>query len=366
MCNFRVMKRNTLLVILLNLFLTYNLDAQQKQQGKALLRFDNKTWDVGHIPENSAKLTHTFRFINTHTAPIAIEKVVTTCGCTVPSYSKKPVMPNKEGYISVTFDPKGRANKFSKTLQIICNGGKSMNHLRVTGFVEPVLNPDTDFPYSLAFGVSADQLVLSYSSIQQNAVPKIVEAKLYNYSAKQATLSYIIENTSGCIKVDMPKVIMPQSVIMVKAVAVASKGFYGSFKDRIVLYVNGERSQALEVYGTVIDDMRGVSMLNGPKLKISSHSFELGRVRGNSLLKRTVKFTNEGKRPLVIRRIECDEEVRTEIKKEIILSEGETREIDFMIFPKRNKVLRANVKIVNNDPKKAIQNILFTGEVVEL
>lgn len=359
MYNFRVMKRNTLLVLLLNLFLTYNLDAQQKRQGKGLLCFDNKTWDVGHIPENSAKQTHMFRFINTHTAPIAIEKVVTTCGCTVPSYSKKPVMPNKEGYISVTFDPKGRANKFSKTLQIICNGGKSMNHLRVTGFVEPVLNPDTDFPYSLAFGVSADQLVLSYGSIQQNAVPKIVEAKLYNYSAKQATLSYIIENMSGCIKVDMPKVIMPRSVATVKTVAVASKGFYGSFKDRIVFYVNGKPSQTLEVYGTVIDDLRGVSMLTGPKLAFHPRSFQLENIRKGEVRKQKARMVNEGKKPLNIRKVECPKGISADWGGKSVLKPGEATDIVFEIKPLRGKDGNATVKIVTNDPKNPVYPVSF-------
>ena len=42
---------------------------------------------------------------------------------------------------------------------------------------------------------------------------------------------------------------------VVRISAVAPKGFYGSFNDRIVLYVNGQRTQALEVYGTAVDDI---------------------------------------------------------------------------------------------------------------
>lgn len=334
-------------------------------QGKVLLRFDDNTWDVGHVFENEAKRAHTFHFINTHTAPIAIEKVIVTCGCTVPSYSKKPVMPNEKGYITVTFDPKGRANKFSKSLRVICNGGKSVNHLRVTGFVEPVLEPDADFPYPLAFGISADQLVLSYGTIQQNVTSKTVEARLYNYSMKQAALSYRIENRSGCLNVDIPKVIMPQSVVIVKATAVAPKGFYGSFNDRIVLYVNGQRTQALEVYSTAVDDMRGVSILNGPKLKLSAHTFELGKLKPDIQISRTVRITNQGKSPLAVRKLECEENISTDISKEIILKPGETQDLKFVITPRKGSRLKADVKLVSNDPKSPVRMIRFAGEVME-
>ena len=80
-------------------------------KGKTVLHFDNATWDFGRISETKGKVTHTFHFTNIHTSPIVIEEVVSTCGCAIPAYSKRPVMPGKTGAVTITFDPKGQTLK---------------------------------------------------------------------------------------------------------------------------------------------------------------------------------------------------------------------------------------------------------------
>lgn len=356
------MKRKIVFVFC-SLFLLGNLVAQQKQQKKSFLRFDNATWNVGCISENAAKQTHIFRFINVNAEPIAIERVVTTCGCMVASYTKSRINPQQEGFVKVTFDPRGRVNHFSKTLQIICGKGESVNYLRVTGFVEPVLDPETDFPYSLADAVSVNQLVLSFQNVQQQASPKILEAKLYNDSDKRVYLSYSITNKSGCVRVQMPKSMEPKSMATIRTIATIPPNFYGSFNDRIVLLVNGKRTEALEVYGTGIDDMRGVSLLNGPKLKLSTCSFELGQLEPGKRLTRKVELANTGKSPLIVRKLECGEDVVADVHKEMVLRPGETREIVFVVTPRKASRLKADVKLISNDPGSPVRMIRFTGIV---
>ncbi len=348
---------------LCGLFLLSNLVAQQKYQ--SFLRFDNTTWNVGRISENTNKQIYVFRFINVHTEAVVIEQVKTTCGCTVAAYTKRPIRPQERGTIQVTFNPQGLVNHFSKTLRVICGEGKSVNYLRITGFVETTFDPETDFPYSLAEGVSVSQLVLSLRNIQQNAMSKMIETQLYNQSNKRVSLSFLVENASGCIHVEMPKEIKAKGMEVVRISAVAPKGFYGSFNDRIVLYVNGQRTQALEVYGTAVDDMRGVSILNGPKLRLSAHTFELGKLKPDIQISRTVRITNQGKSPLAVRKLECEENISTDISKEIILKPGETQDLKFVITPRKGSRLKADVKLVSNDPKSPVRMIRFAGEVME-
>lgn len=59
----------------------------------------------------------------------------------------------------------------------------------------------------------------------------------------------------------MPKKIEAKDVATIRTVATIPRNYYGSFNDRIVLLVNGKRTEALEAYGTGVDDMRGVSLL---------------------------------------------------------------------------------------------------------
>ena len=358
------MKREIVFVFY-SLFLLGNLVAQQKRQTKSFLHFDNTTWNVGRISEDAAKRTHIFHFVNVHTEPIAIERVVSTCGCVVASYTKSRIAPQEKGFVQITFDPRGRMNHFSKSLQVICGKGKSVNYLRVTGFVEPVSDPETDFPYSLSDGISIGQLVLSYQNVQQNALPKVMETQLYNRSNKRVLLSFSIENESGCLQIEMPKEIAPKTMETIRIIATVPQNFYGSFNDRIILLINGKRTEAIEIYGTAIDDMRGVSILNGPKLKLSPSSFELGKLKPDIRLSRTVRLANEGKSPLIIHKLECGEDVVANVRKEIILKPGETKELVLVVAYKKGDRLKADVKLVSNDPKSPVRIIRFTGEVIE-
>jgi len=76
-------------LLLFGFVLLGNLIAQQTQNKCSFLHFDNTTWDVGHVSENMGKLTHNFCFVNNHSQSVTIERIVSTCGCVVASYTKK-------------------------------------------------------------------------------------------------------------------------------------------------------------------------------------------------------------------------------------------------------------------------------------
>lgn len=93
------------------------------------------THDFGEIAENAGKVTHVFRIKNSGKKPLAIIDVSASCGCTVTNWSKKPILPGKEGEVSVTFDPKGRPGAFSKSVTVVCSGMKKGFNLRIRGRV---------------------------------------------------------------------------------------------------------------------------------------------------------------------------------------------------------------------------------------
>lgn len=71
--------------------------------GAAKIAFDKEVHDYGTI-QQYADATCVFEFKNTGNQPLVITKVITSCGCTVPDYPKKPVMPGQTGQIQVTYD----------------------------------------------------------------------------------------------------------------------------------------------------------------------------------------------------------------------------------------------------------------------
>ena len=89
-------------------------------QGKApKMEFEQTTVDYGTIEQNADPL-RTFTFKNTGDAPLIITGARGSCGCTVPSYPKKPIAPGETAVIEVRYDTK-RVGAFRKSVRITTN-----------------------------------------------------------------------------------------------------------------------------------------------------------------------------------------------------------------------------------------------------
>jgi len=96
--------------------------------GVAEITFDTLFYDFGNLIEGE-KGAFTFKYKNTGTADLLIYDVYSTCGCTVPSFSKEPVSPGEEGKIEVLFDSANRSGLQNKTITLKLNtpaGEKSL------------------------------------------------------------------------------------------------------------------------------------------------------------------------------------------------------------------------------------------------
>ena len=88
--------------------------------------FTNITWldstvrNFGTIPEGQ-KLEVTFRFLNSGTKPLIIEKVQPSCGCTIAEQPDEPVLPGKEGVIKASFNSEGRLGINHKKMYVYAN-----------------------------------------------------------------------------------------------------------------------------------------------------------------------------------------------------------------------------------------------------
>ena len=68
-----------------------------------LIRLDERRWDVGRVPQNSA-FRHSFRLRNDGTAPLVIQKVETDCGCTAAMYRDTVIAPGASSALDLQFD----------------------------------------------------------------------------------------------------------------------------------------------------------------------------------------------------------------------------------------------------------------------
>ena len=102
-----------------------------------VLSFDSEEIDYGTIQQN-ADGVRIFKFTNTGKDPVVITQVKTSCGCTVPTYSKEPVLAGASGEIQIKYAT-NRIGKFTKTITIMSNASEPNKVIRIKG---EVLNPE--------------------------------------------------------------------------------------------------------------------------------------------------------------------------------------------------------------------------------
>jgi len=76
-----------------------------------------------------------FVYKNTGKNPLVINNVQATCGCTIPTWSKAPLLKGKKDKISVKYDS-NRVGAFSKQVTITSNAKNSPVIISITGVIE--------------------------------------------------------------------------------------------------------------------------------------------------------------------------------------------------------------------------------------
>ncbi|MDG5489930.1 DUF1573 domain-containing protein [Psychroserpens sp. SPM9] len=97
----------------------------------AVITFKTEVVDYGTIIQNSDG-TRAFTFTNTGDAPLLITNVKTSCGCTVPSYSKTPIQPGEQGELKIKYDTK-KLGAFTKTITVTSNAEGGNKILKIKG-----------------------------------------------------------------------------------------------------------------------------------------------------------------------------------------------------------------------------------------
>lgn len=105
-------------------------------QQKAVISAEQTSYDFGTIKEADGKVSHTFQIKNQGDNPLVITRVIASCGCTTPEWTKEPIAPGKTGDIKVTYDPAGRPGPFTKTISVYSNGKTGSFVLTIRGEVK--------------------------------------------------------------------------------------------------------------------------------------------------------------------------------------------------------------------------------------
>ena len=106
------------------------------------ITFETDVHDYGTIKQG-ADGNCEFKFKNTGKEPLIISNAKGSCGCTVPTYPKEPIMKGQTGVIKVHYDTK-RVGAFTKTVTLNSNAKTDTKTLTIKGVVEAVEEQPAD------------------------------------------------------------------------------------------------------------------------------------------------------------------------------------------------------------------------------
>ncbi len=113
--------------------MTFAQYANASDGPKPTMEFETEVIDYGTIKHNADGVRF-FKFTNTGAAPLEIESVKGSCGCTVPTKPEAPIMPGETGEIKVKYAT-NRIGRFTKTVTIVSNATDKPKVVRIKGEV---------------------------------------------------------------------------------------------------------------------------------------------------------------------------------------------------------------------------------------
>lgn len=110
----------------------------KEAQNKPLttIAFSETDYNFGDIKKGE-KVEHVYEVTNTGTNPLIISNVKPGCGCTVPDYTKEPILPGQKGKITLHFDSANFDGSVYKAADVYMNVEKAPVKLNFSANILP-------------------------------------------------------------------------------------------------------------------------------------------------------------------------------------------------------------------------------------
>ncbi len=350
----------------------YGLQAQNSSP----FSFETTTHDFGRVKEDGGKISYTFKFKNNGKQPIIIKNVESSCGCTTPDWSRTPVLPGKEGFVSAEYDPIGRPEAFDKQITVYNNVTAQPIVLEIKGDVVPKTKEVSDI---YRYKIGDIRLKTNHVAFARlfNTQTESQTVDIFNDSDKPITISTDPESLKEHISiVANPKTLQAkQSGSLTITYNAAKKNDWGYLIDRFQLVLNNKVAEgaALTVSATIVEDFSVLTpdqLANAPTMDFSSKEFDFGKIKQGEKVTHEFTFKNNGKTDLIIRETQTSCGC-TAVENKKIIKSGESSSIK-AVFNSEGKIGKQNknITLITNIPGKEQSGVdkykislRITGEV---
>ncbi len=357
-----------ILFVICLLFPTLHLNGQNEFAG--VVKFDKTTHDFGDLLIDEGNKRCTFTLTNISKKPIVIHRVITSCGCTDPTWTKKPIMPGEKGEINIVFKNDIGPYPFDKSITTYISDINKPIILRIKGIVHDKAKSLKDlYSYNIGgFGMREESLDMG--QIEQG-LSKNEEVEIANISSKSINVAF--NNLTPGLSLSLkPNPIPPNSkgrlVCLIDTKCTASC-LWGKNIFTANLTINGTqykkkiaiKALIKENFSTLSETDRRKGSL--PQFTSSSESF--GKLKMGEKGKVTFEYKNLGKEELIFYKIDSSEE-GADIDFTKNVTSGKSGKIEITIDSEKNgnkgEILYI-LTIITNSPSRPLVSIFITGEI---
>lgn len=339
------------------------------QATKSRVAFETLRHDFGTFKEELGVQSYEFKFKNDGNAPLIINHVQASCGCTTPEWTREPVAPGANGAIKVSYDPRNRPGVFTKTIRVSSNAENSDVVLTIQGNVTPRARTiEEDFPNQIG-PLRAKTNHVAFPPIKEDEV-KTDSVEIINTSDQPVQLDFKTPppHLSAVFK---PAKLAPKEkgFIVVTFDAKKIKAF-GFVMHRMYLNIDGKDDyrNSIAVSTTLEEDFSKLTpeeLKNAPVVSYDTQAFDFGDIKQNEKVEHTFTLKNAGKRDLIIRDLKSSCGCTAVSPAKNIVSAGESVPLK-VVFDTRGKSGRQNktITVITNDPKNPTTILRISSNVL--
>lgn len=338
--------------------------------GTAEIKFEKSSHDFGKFKEEAGPQAYSFEFVNSGSSDLLITRVVASCGCTTPTWTKNPVKPGEKGFVEATYDPHNRPNKFKKTVTVYTNGIPAVSVLIIEGDVIPKELTVEDIYRWPVGDIRFKSNHLAFTDVIKGE-KKIRVMEVINTSDKPVKIGF--DRVPAHLNlVSKPETLKPGEKGIVEGTYDGSqKDDWGYVNDLVRLVLNDSviNNVYMVVSANLTEDFKSMSeaeLAASPSVAFESKRFDFGTIKQQESANVSFSFVNNGKSDLIIRKVTSSCGCTTVTPANMVIKPGQKSTIDARFDAgvrkgKQNKV----ITVITNDPKNSQISLTVSGEVSE-
>lgn len=347
----------------LMLLITTVLSAQMKAPQ---INFEKKAHDFGEIKEADGPATYIFKFNNIGNEPLVLKNVRASCGCTTPKWTKEPILPNGEGQLEVTYNPRNRPGSFRKTITVTTNTEPANIYLSISGKVTArEKTVEEKYPFNIG-SLRVKRMHLSFFNMT-NAAKKPMTLEVLNPTKKAIKITF--PNLPKHITAAPVTVPAGKEGKLTFTYDAALKNDWGYVNDNVMCWIDGSKTnKAIKISATITEDFSKLSpedRANAPKATLNVRKLDFGSVKRGEAVVKTFTIKNTGKKTLLIHSVKSTSTILKCSVSQKEVPVGASATVELTLDTQRTKGRQyKTINVISNDPTSPNLTFTLSGAVM--